>query len=93
MVKINQILNLFDDRLNAHVVKFEEGLDDLKNVSFKPVVNCVGVVPRDDLVNMAESLINITSLRRKFDFNLDTVGGDIDVAILASGERFYWKNK
>ena len=41
---------------------------------------------------LAESMINITSLRRKvaIDNNIGTVGGPIDVGMITKGDGFIW---
>lgn len=42
---------------------------------------------------MGESLIHITSLKRKISSDIESVGGDIDVAIISKGDGFIWKRK
>lgn len=42
---------------------------------------------------MAESLIHSTSLKRKVSNDLESVGGDIDVAIISKSDGFIWKKK
>lgn len=66
---------------------------NLKEMMFKQIVNTISFLPVDELVKMATSMIYITSLRRKFDSNLETVGGDIDVAIISNGDGFLWKEE
>ncbi len=39
---------------------------------------------------MAESLVTITSLKRKFTLEAETVGGPIDVAVISKGDGFIW---
>lgn len=50
-------------------------------------------LPKEELSNLAESLINITSLKRKVQSNLETVGGDVDVAIITKGDGFIWTKR
>lgn len=38
-------------------------------------------------------LIHITSLKRKISSDLESVGEDIDVALISKGDGFIWKKK
>ena len=57
-----------------------------------PIIQSVASLPIEELALLAESMINITSLRRKvaIDRNIGTVGGPIDVAIISKGDGFIW---
>jgi len=39
---------------------------------------------------MAESLVNLTSLKRKYTPESETVGGPVDVALISKGDGFIW---
>ena len=39
---------------------------------------------------MAEALVELTSLRRKVDSTLQSVGGPTDVALISKGDGFIW---
>jgi len=56
----------------------------------KPVITSVGYLRKEDLIELAESLINITSVKRKTSESLQTVGGPIDIAIITKHEGFVW---
>lgn len=57
-----------------------------------PIIQSVASLPIEELALLAESMINITSLRRKvaIDRNIGTVGGPIDVSIISKGDGFIW---
>lgn len=55
-----------------------------------PVIKVVGMLPKDELAAMAESLVNLTSFKRKVSFEAETVGGPIDVAVISKGDGFIW---
>lgn len=55
-----------------------------------PIVEIVASLPKDDLAAMAESLVNLTSLKRKISKDIETVGGPIDVAVISKGDGFIW---
>jgi hypothetical protein len=67
---------------------------DLNNKSqtkhVQPVMAAVGVLPKDQLAVMAESLVALTSFRRRMSSDLETVGGAIDVAVISKGDGFVW---
>ena len=57
-----------------------------------PVLNAVGSLSKEDLAELAESLINLTYLKRRISFQEEeeSVGGPIDVAIITKGDGFIW---
>ncbi|MDO5831330.1 MAG: hypothetical protein Q4Q14_00700 [Methanobrevibacter sp.] len=90
---VNQVLDNFDKTSNKRVNEFAENIVELKEDFNKPIIGSIGALPKEELANMSESLIHITSLKRKVDSNLETVGGDIDVAIITKGDGFIWKKR
>lgn len=48
------------------------------------------MLPKDELAAMAESLVNLTSFKRKVTLERETVGGPIDVAVISKGDGFVW---
>jgi len=57
---------------------------------WRPVVNIVSTLPKDELAAMAESLVNLTKFRRRITPARETVGGPIDVALITRGDGFVW---
>ena len=57
-----------------------------------PILESVQLIPLPEMAFLAESLVNITTLKRTFalDGNQQTVGGPTDVAVLSKGEGFIW---
>lgn len=57
-----------------------------------PMVTTVSSAPKEELSQMAETLVNLTSFRRKM--NMDeysqTVGGPVDVAVITKGDGLIW---
>lgn len=60
-----------------------------------PITQSVATLPVDELAMLAESMINITSLRRKvaIDDNIGTVGGPVDVAIITKSDGLIWMKR
>jgi hypothetical protein len=56
----------------------------------RPILNIVALLPKDELAELAWSLVNITSLKRKISMDAETVGGPIDVAVISKGDGFIW---
>ncbi len=48
------------------------------------------ILPKDELAAMAESLVNLTSFKRRISMDEETVGGPIDVAVISKGDGFIW---
>jgi len=79
--QIELIKKQFSKALNEEIDRKYEG----------PLIASVEALPRHDLAKMAEALINLTVLKRRMSVNQrETVGGQVDVAILAKGEGFVW---
>jgi hypothetical protein len=55
-----------------------------------PVLDIVADLPKDELAAMAESLVNLTSFKRRISAEAETVGGPIDVAVISKGDGFVW---
>lgn len=65
--------------------------NDHKKTEFSnPVVEVVSTLPKDELASMAESLVHLTSLKRRVSLDLETVGGPIDVAVISKSDGFVW---
>lgn len=62
----------------------------IRQKSVDPVIGIVQVLPKDELAAMAESLVNLTSFKRKISMDAETVGGPVDVAVISKGDGFIW---
>jgi hypothetical protein len=69
---------------------FTEHLNQLQNEQVMPILNSVAFLPKDELAAMAESLVNLTSLKRRVSQGPQTVGGPVDVAVISRGDGFVW---
>ena len=77
----------------AHIVN--SIINEAQREYLIPIQQSVGNLPIDELAMLAESMINLTSLRRQvaIDSNSRTVGGPIDVAIISKGDGFIWAKR
>lgn len=76
----SQLWNKHEEKILTHIQK---GYSD-------KVVNMIEFLPKKELAEMAESLVNLTAFKRKVSDESETVGGPIDVAIISKGDGFIW---
>ncbi len=55
-----------------------------------PIIDMVENLGKDELAEVAETLVNLTSFRRRVTSDEDTVGGPVDVAVLSKGDGLIW---
>jgi len=58
-----------------------------------PVVDLVRSMPKSNLAEMAEALVNLTGLRQRVSTEEQTVGGPTDVALITKTDGFVWIKK
>ncbi len=76
---------------NKEFKLYKKRLEDYRRKNFvEPVIKVVAMLPKDELAAMAESLVNLTSFKRKISMEAETVGGPIDVAVISKGDGFIW---
>lgn len=99
---IFEIVKKKDPKIGAELKKLiSPNVDKLKTQLFqdwksrqehywRPVVQIVATLPKDELASMAEALVNLTKFRRRVTTVPETVGGPIDVAVITKGDGFVW---
>lgn len=55
-----------------------------------PILNMLEFMPKDELAEMAETLVNLTAFKRRMSPTPESVGGPVDVAVLSKGDGFIW---
>ncbi|MBI2929061.1 MAG: hypothetical protein HYY24_25640 [Verrucomicrobia bacterium] len=71
--------------------KFREEFEHFRRKTLiDPIVATVDILPKDELAAMAEALVSLTSFKRRFSLDAETVGGPVDVAVLSKGDGFVW---
>lgn len=65
-------------------------LFQLSHVDRQKVLDMVHYMPKSELAVMAESLVSLTSMKRRVSAETETVGGPVDVAVISKGEGFVW---
>ena len=79
-INIQPTLNLFEKNLNALI----------NNNHVGPLISTIAILQKEDLAEVAENLIYLTSLIRRITPDKESVGGPIDVALLSKGDGFIW---
>jgi hypothetical protein len=80
-----------DQAAAAPAKQFLERLDSYSaRLHVQPVVSAVANLPKEELAAMAESLVSLTSFKRRVTHDPETVGGPIDVAVISKGDGFIW---
>lgn len=70
--------------------QFREGIDRLKKRNAHNLNSVVNHLSKKELGEVASHLVELTSRKRRYSNELETVGGPIDVAILTRNEGFVW---
>ena len=77
---INNISQPLIDKLN----------DYKQTVITQPLLNMLAFMGIEDMAELAESLVNVTSLKRKFTEGFESVGGPVDVVVVTKGDGIVW---
>ncbi len=81
MAKVrSEVVESFQDKLGGYL------MDQYSD----PIMSIVNLLPKEELAEMAESLISLTSLRRRVTPEYEDVGGPIDVAVISKGDGLIW---
>ncbi len=72
------------------VAQLKSQLDQYRITHFTPIVSVVAALPKTELASLAESMVNLTSLKRRVSMEAETVGGPADVAVLSKADGFVW---
>lgn len=77
--------------LNEALERIEKKLAEYRAHSFVgEILDVVATLPKEELVQMAETLVSLTSFRRRMSMDPETVGGPVDVALLSKGDGLIW---
>lgn len=86
-----EIKNKIRGAVDNAITDFENGARKYRQERFSdPVIRMVSVLPKDELAHLAESLVALTSLKRRVSSDAETVGGPVDVALISKGDGFIW---
>lgn len=100
MKQISGKISKIDENLANEVMNIDKqpaiqflstSLNGIVNEShIRPLINTIATLPKEDLAEVAENLIYLTSLMRRITPDQESVGGPIDVALVSKGDGFIW---
>ena len=74
-----------------YIGNFAVKSEERRKANFRQkVLDMVHYMPKSELAVMAESLVSLTSMKRRVSAETETVGGPVDVAVISKGEGFVW---
>ncbi len=85
--QVNQLQKMGNELYSS----IKDTLEDYQLRNYlQPLLGIVRSLPKDELANMAEALMNLTSFKRKLTRATESVGPPIDVAVISKGDGFVW---
>jgi hypothetical protein len=85
--KLEQAISVTVKDFRDSVVK------SIKEVFKRQIHGMVAFMPKQELANFAESMVNITSVKRKVSAEQESVGGPVDVAVISRSDGFVWVHR
>ena len=71
--------------------RFQDRLREFLKIDHSdPIMSIVELLPKEEIAEMAEALVNLTSFKRRVTPEAETVGGPIDVAVISKGDGLVW---
>ena len=67
--------------------------DIIRRDQVSPLIQTIVSMGKEDIADLAENLIYMTSMKRHVSPFAETVGGPIDVAIISKGDGFIWAKR
>lgn len=86
----DQVRNVFGEIRKDVMKRLGDSVIQARQERYGALLNVVASLPKAELANFAESLLNLTSMKRHISTATETVGGPIDVALLSKGDGFIW---
>lgn len=87
---IEQLIKLCSETVDYHNKEMSKFA---KEKFERPVTDLVTRLPKTELAILAESLVNITSIKRRFSLESETVAEPIDVVLISKSDGFVWVKK
>ncbi len=81
------------DKMNVagYISKYQQQFGNIISQKYvNPLMGAVAQLSKEDLSEMAESLVYLTYLKRRFTMAEESVGGPVDIAVITKGDGFIW---
>lgn len=77
--------------IDKHVQPFIDDMDGFIRENYTDkLLGTIALLNKEDMADMAESLVRMTCLKRHITTDEETVGGPVDVAVITKGDGFIW---
>ncbi|MFC4023283.1 hypothetical protein ACFOUV_05540 [Oceanobacillus longus] len=88
--QVKEIENMGNDLYKS----VEDAVEEYQEKNYiNPLLGIVRSLPKEDLAEMAEALVNLTSFKRRVSRTTESVGPPIDVAVITKGDGFVWMKR
>ena len=85
------LLEMFSSKIRPLFGDFSRRLDEhVEKNHVQPIMQMVSALPKDELAEMAETLVSLTAFKRRMTHTPETVGGPVDVAVISKGDGLVW---
>ena len=79
---------------SAIVSQYRNEINEIiRREQISPLIGTIASMGKEDIADLAENLIYMTSMKRHVSPFAETVGGPIDVAIISKGDGFIWAKR
>lgn len=87
-----QVITKLDDlNVKKYIQDYQNNFGNIINQKYvNPLMGAVSQLSKEDLAEMAESLVYLTYLKRRFTMAEESVGGPVDIAVITKGDGFVW---
>lgn len=79
-IDVNSITQRYFDQIKSHV----------ETNYTQRFINSIDLMGKEDMADLAQSLVSLTGLKRHVTENIETVGGPVDVAVVSKADGFIW---
>ena len=80
--------------LNPVIQSYADTIMQFKQMRvISPLLSTIASMGKEDIAELAENLIYVTSMKRHITPNLESVGGPVDVAVVSKGDGFIWMKR
>ena len=83
MIDYTGVIKSYNDQINGII----------RRDQVSPLIRTIVTMGKEDIADLAENLIYMTSMKRHVSPFAETVGGPIDVAIISKGDGFIWAKR
>lgn len=96
---VSQRLFIHEEHKKHELQEISKGLlqtfqDEMKVYGYKgyikPVLEAITEMGKQDLAKMAETLVSLTAFKSQVSYDSESVGGEIDVAVISKNDGFVW---